>query len=98
MRDRERLVEIGDHHRQWLGVAVLTLAQLSHRSIVRRVAGEMITADPLDGDDAAIPDFPGGDCDRVDVRHVGPAKSHTRPTLGAGNALGVAPAVAWVRV
>jgi hypothetical protein len=61
----------------------------------------MKTADALDGDHAALSDFPGGDCDRIDpayVRAIGPAKSHTRSTPGAGDALGVEPAVTWILV
>ena len=47
-------VEVGKHHGQRLGGAVLALAQLSHGCLVACVAGKVEAAQALDGHDAAV--------------------------------------------
>ena len=48
-----RRVEIADHHRQRLAVAAFALAQAHHRGLVRRIHGEVKSADAFDGHDFA---------------------------------------------
>src|SRR5580765_8820701 len=96
MRDRLSCVQVRDHHCQRLGLAALASPQFRHSGPVHRIAGEVKPAYALDGDEAAPKDFLARDCDRIVTGYacaVRTVKSHTRPTLGAGDAFGVESAV-----
>ena len=46
--------QVGHHHRERFVAAPLSCAQLCHRTLVGGVAGEVVSADALDRDDAAV--------------------------------------------
>ena len=56
--DRGQRVGLGGQHRERLLFAVLARAQPGDRVLVARVAGEVIAAEPLDGDDAPVAQQP----------------------------------------
>ena len=56
---------VGGHQREWLVLAVLARAQLRHRVLVLGQAGEVEAAEPLDGDDRALPERPRCRLDRI---------------------------------
>ena len=80
---------VGGHHCERLLLAALARAQACDRALVGRVAGEVVAAEPLDGDDAAL----AQDCDRLLERDRQP-----RPAGRAGDRLGVEAAVGRILV
>src|SRR5581483_10449172 len=49
-------LDIGDHDRQWLGIAMLASPELPYGFAVQRIASQMIATEPLDRDDFAAPE------------------------------------------
>ena len=98
-------VEVRRHERERLALAPLALAQGRHRALVGRRAGEVVAADPLDRQDRARDEHPGGGLDRVAVARPrrerlagGVDQGDPGPALGAGVRLGVEAAVERVLV
>ena len=80
---------VGGHDRERLVLAVLARAEPRDRLLVRRVAGEVVAAEPLDREDRAVPQ----QRDRLLERHREP-----RPADRAGDRLGVEAAVGGIFV
>ncbi len=102
-----RRLGVAAHDRERLVLAVLAAAQLGDRGLVVGPAGEVVAAEPLDGDDQAVPQRrgrrpdgirfavgdPGGELAAVAIEQPQP-----RPALGAGVRLRVEAAVGGVLV
>ena len=81
--------EIGDHHREGLGVARLAPAQARHRRLVAGVAEEVEAAEALERDDSALLQ------QRRDVRD---RRAELRAAARTGDRLGVEAAVGRIGV
>ena len=99
-------VEVARHQRERLGVAPLRCAQAFDRFGIGRVAGEVVAAEPLDGDDLALLDQAAGGIEIVehrvsvdaDRRAVEPDERRVRPAGRAGDRLGVESPVARIAI
>ena len=97
--------EVGGEQRERLRLSVLACAQGADRALVGGEAGEVVSADPLDGDDDAGAQQPRRRLDRIAItgvsRQVRAARvdqPHRGAALRAGVGLGVEAAVARVLV
>lgn len=77
-RDPGRGLHAVDHQREGLRVASLPRTELLHGVVVRRVAREVVSADPLDRDDPALDEDACRATDRVARVEHGPARVHER--------------------
>ena len=84
--------QVRRHHREGLVRAVLAEPEGGDRLLVRRVAGQVVSAQALDGHDPAVPQG----CDRRGQR--GRPGQGRRPVTGAGEGQGRAAAVAGDRL
>jgi len=104
--------EVGRHHCQRLGLAVLALAQPPHGRVVVRVAGEVEAAEAFDRDDPPRPQKLLGCGDGLGASALSPSperrggrgersnggEAHPRPALRARHRLGVVAAIVDVLV
>src|SRR4051812_29384328 len=97
MTERFRLGEALDHQRERFGIARLALAQFRHRLVAARVAGEMVSADSLDGGDPSSRELANGERDRVlgGLRRSDPQR---RPARGTADRLGMESPVSGILV
>ena len=96
-----RRLEAVHHHRQRLCLARLPAPQLAHHPGRRRVAGEMVAPEPLEGDDLARPQRRDHLLERVGhVAHPAARvpQGKSRPTGRTGGRLRVEPAIPGVLI
>ena len=95
------VVQVGHHDRERLVAAALSAAQLGDRALVAGVAGQVVAADALDGEDAAVAQqLPGAAQRRFalgDVAVAGPV-AQGRPAVRAADRLRVEPPVGGIVV
>ena len=84
-------VEVGDHHRERLVLAVLAGPQRGHRRLAGRVGGQVVAAEALDGHHRPVPEPGRGPGERVAVRGppVAVQQGQRRPAGRAAHRLGV---------
>jgi hypothetical protein len=93
-------LHVAGHDRKRLVVAFLAAAQTSDRGLVGRVGDQVVAAEPLHADDAALTQQTHGASDRVGINHgaVVVDEPHLRPAARAACRLGVEAPVGGVLV
>ncbi len=95
-----RRCEIGDHDRQGFGRPPFALVKQGDDRFISGIAGQLKTAETLDGDNCAVAKRSSGHVDRVspDDGAVRVGQPQTRSALWTCHGLGVEPAIAGVLV
>ena len=93
--------EVGHHHRERFVAPILAFAQGGDRDIIGRVAGQVVAAETLHGDDRACPEQAPGFGHRGIAGELGlgrPMHGQDRSAVRAGHGLRVEPSVGRIGV
>ena len=98
-----RRLDVPNHHRERLRPAMFAVSQPRHGRGIGRVAGEMVSAQPFDGDDPPGPQIHQRSLQRILAvgrrrRVAGAPVREPRPAVGTGNRLGMETPVRGIAV